>query len=113
MTTWPAWVTGPLLIVALPGLTHRGSGRAAAPVHRAARGDHNDVAGFIIAVVGVIYAVLLAFVVIVGWENFSRAKGVVGQEASALRTVYRDSGAFPPEVPATSCGKTSGSTRAR
>ena len=61
-------------------------------------GDHNDVAGFIIAVVGVIYAVLLAFVVVVSWENFSGAENVVGQEASALRNTYRDSTAFPPEV---------------
>jgi len=63
-----------------------------------ADGGHNDVAGFIIAIVGVIYAVLLAFVVIVSWEEFSRAESVVGQEASALRGLYRESAAFPPEV---------------
>ena len=34
---------------------------------------HNDVAGFIYAVIGVIYAVLLAFVVIVEWEMFRDA----------------------------------------
>ena len=31
---------------------------------------HNEVAGFIFATVGVVYAVLLAFVVIVVWEQF-------------------------------------------
>ncbi|MGY1727439.1 DUF4239 domain-containing protein [Geodermatophilus sp. SYSU D01062] len=62
-----------------------------------ARGEHNDVVGFIIAVVGVIYAVLLAFVVIVAWESFTRAEEVVGQEASALRTLYRDSVGLPAE----------------
>lgn len=62
------------------------------------REEHNDVAGFIFAVVGVMYAVLLAFVVIVSWEQFSRAESVVGQEASALRGLYRESAAFPPEV---------------
>jgi hypothetical protein len=60
-----------------------------------ARGEHNDVVGFIIAVVGVIYAVLLAFVVIVAWESFTRAEEVVGQEASALRTLYRNSVGLP------------------
>ena len=35
------------------------------------RREHNDVAGFIYAVLGVAYAVLLAFVVIVTWETFS------------------------------------------
>ena len=33
------------------------------------RQEHNDVAGFIYAVLGVAYAVLLAFVVIVVWED--------------------------------------------
>ena len=50
------------------------------------------------ATAGVIYAVLLGFVVIVSWENVSEAEDVVGQEASALRTMYRDSAAFPPLV---------------
>ena len=63
-----------------------------------AKGEHNDVAGFIIAVVGVIYAVLLAFVVIVSWEKFVSAEGVVGEEASALRSIYRESTAFPLEL---------------
>ncbi len=53
--------------------------------------------GFVIAVVGVIYAVLLAFVVIVAWETFDKAEEVVGQEASALRTVYRDSVGLPTD----------------
>jgi hypothetical protein len=63
-----------------------------------AKGEHNDVAGFIIAVVGVIYAVLLAFVVIVSWEKFVSAESVVGEEASALRSIYRESTAFPLEL---------------
>ena len=48
--------------------------------------------------VGVIYAVLLAFVVIVAWENFDEAEQIVGQEASTLRGIYRDSLALPPEA---------------
>jgi hypothetical protein len=36
----------------------------------ALRQEHNDVAGFIYAVLGVAYAVLLAFVVIVVWEEW-------------------------------------------
>lgn len=38
------------------------------------RQEHNDVAGFIYAVIGVVYAVLLALVVIAGWENHQLAK---------------------------------------
>jgi hypothetical protein len=98
MTALPIWLSGLLLTVVLPGLVvaiQIGLRRHWLALRE---GDHNDVAGFIIAVAGVIYAVLLAFVVIVSWENFSHAEDIVGQEASALRTIYRDSGAFPPEV---------------
>jgi Protein of unknown function (DUF4239) len=98
VTALPIWITGLLLIVVLPAIVVAIQIvlRRHWPALR--DGDHNDVAGFIIAVVGVIYAVLLAFVVIVSWENFSHAEDVVGQEASSLRTIYRDSGAFPPDV---------------
>ena len=41
---------------------------------------------------------LLAFVVIVSWESFSQAESTVGQEASALRSIYRESQAFSPDV---------------
>jgi Protein of unknown function (DUF4239) len=91
----PTWLIGVLLVVVLPGvvLVLQWGIRKRWP--DLARGDHNEVVGFIIAVVGVIYAVLLAFVVIVTWENFTGAEQVVGQEASQLRSIYRESVAFP------------------
>jgi hypothetical protein len=54
-------------------------------------GEHNDVAGYLIAVVGVVYAVTLAFIVIATWENFREARDTVETEAGALRSLYRDS----------------------
>ncbi len=59
------------------------------------RAAHNDRAGFILAVIGVIYAVLLAFVAIGVWERFQQAEARSYDEASAIATVYRDSGSFP------------------
>jgi hypothetical protein len=56
---------------------------------------HNEVAGFIFATVGVIYAVLLAFVVIVAWEQYLTAEDRVSQEAAALITIARDASSFP------------------
>ena len=50
----------------------------------------HEVAGFIIAVVGVIYAVLLAFVVIIQWESFTSAEGDASSEATAIGNLYRD-----------------------
>ncbi|MCA1702252.1 MAG: DUF4239 domain-containing protein [Actinobacteria bacterium] len=51
---------------------------------------HHDVAGFILAVVGVVYAVLLAFVVIAVWEEFNEAQATADEEAVAVGSVYRD-----------------------
>ena len=59
------------------------------------QGEHNDVAGFLIAVVGVLYAVILAFIVIVVWEDFREARETVSREAGALRGVVRDSRNLP------------------
>ena len=52
------------------------------------RQSHNDVAGFIYAALGVIYAVLLALVVIAVWENFQAANETVEQEANAVAEVF-------------------------
>lgn len=53
-----------------------------------ARESSNDVAGFIFAGVGVIYAVLLAFVVISVWENVDAARQTTFKEANALAGIY-------------------------
>jgi hypothetical protein len=52
------------------------------------RQPHNDVAGFIYAALGVIYAVLLALVVIAVWEEFDAANVTVEQEANALAEIF-------------------------
>jgi hypothetical protein len=52
------------------------------------RERHNDVAGFIYAVLGVIYAVLLALVVIAVWEDFGRARETVESEANATAEIF-------------------------
>jgi hypothetical protein len=52
------------------------------------RQEHNDVAGFIYAVVGVIYAVLLALVVIAVWEEHEAANATVREEANGLADIF-------------------------
>lgn len=98
MLALPIWLLFVLLVIVVPAAAIGLQVLVRRRWPHLAEGDHNDVAGFIIAIVGVIYAVLLAFVVIVSWEQYSRAESVVGQEASALRGLYRESAAFPPEV---------------
>jgi hypothetical protein len=52
------------------------------------RQRHNDVAGFIYAALGVIYAVLLALVVIAVWGEYDAAGETVEQEANAVAEIY-------------------------
>jgi hypothetical protein len=52
------------------------------------RQQHNDVAGFIYAVVGIVYAVLLALVVIAAWEEHEAAKATVDSEANELAEIF-------------------------
>ena len=50
---------------------------------------NNEVAGFKFATVGVLYAVLLAFAVLVVWEKLNDAEGNVALEAGAAATLFR------------------------
>jgi protein-S-isoprenylcysteine O-methyltransferase Ste14 len=52
------------------------------------RERHNDVAGFIYAVLGVAYAVLLAFMLIAVWQDYETAQTNVENEAHELAGVY-------------------------
>ena len=65
------------------------------PHHRLKQ--HNDVTGSIFATVGVLYAVLLAFVVIVVWQDFDKSNMNVQKEANCVADLYRDSVAFSPD----------------
>ncbi|MGE0054693.1 MAG: DUF4239 domain-containing protein [Hyphomicrobium sp.] len=58
---------------------------------------NNEVAGFKFAVVGVAYAVLLAFVVIVVWNDFDRARQAVYSEAERFYNLHRTSYTFPQD----------------
>jgi len=52
------------------------------------RNRHNDVAGFIYAVLGVIYAVLLGLMVIAVWGGWEEARNTAHDEANELAEVF-------------------------
>nr|WP_235892481.1 DUF4239 domain-containing protein [Mycolicibacterium hodleri] len=62
----------------------------------------NAVSGQVFQLAGVLYAVLVAFVVVVVWEQFGDAENATVKEASAITDLLRDSTAIPaayrPEV---------------
>lgn len=91
----PLWWTFVVVIGGFLALTALMGIVVAAFVPQKLREQHNDLAGFILAVIGVIYAVLLAFVTIGVWERFDQADSRTYEEASNLAIVYRDAGSFP------------------
>jgi hypothetical protein len=51
--------------------------------------EQNEVAGFFIAVLGAVYGVLLAFAVVVVWQNYEDARTNAEQEANSIGDLYR------------------------
>jgi hypothetical protein len=78
------------LVVVTVGLSALGLTITRWRVPPARLAKYQDVAGFVIAVVGVIYAVLLAFVVVIVWEDFGSADTTASNEAVAVGNLYRD-----------------------
>jgi hypothetical protein len=56
----------------------------------------NIVSEEVFTLAGVLYAVLVAFVVVVVWEQFDRAQAAAESEANAISELLRDSEALPP-----------------
>ena len=56
---------------------------------------HNEVASVVFATVGVLYAVVLAFVVFAVWERFSETDNAVAGEAAQIVGAYRDTQELP------------------
>jgi hypothetical protein len=89
LTTQPLWLSGALLVGVATLLAMAGPVLIRRRVGLDRLRINNEVAGFKFATVGVLYAVLLAFAVIIVWEKFSEAENVAAQEAGAAATLYR------------------------
>jgi hypothetical protein len=61
------------------------------------RQQHNDVAGFVYAVLGVSYAVLLGLVLIAVWEKWNEAEAIATDEANELAGIFVYAHALPPQ----------------
>lgn len=59
---------------------------------------HNDVAGFLFSAVGVLYAVVLGFVVVVVWQKYDGAVANVETEVDAVGDLYHVVDAYPPTL---------------
>lgn len=94
---YPIWAVGLLLA----GAAVIGAGLLEVVVRRVLpidlRRRHNDVTAAIFSIIGVTYAVLLAFVAMLAWENSNKAKAASYAEAAAILDVYQASVGFAPQ----------------
>ncbi|MBV8726959.1 MAG: DUF4239 domain-containing protein [Candidatus Eremiobacteraeota bacterium] len=56
---------------------------------------HNEVGGFIIAVVGSLYAVLLGFLTVVAWQHFAEARDLVAAESASAADAWHSAVGLP------------------
>ena len=59
---------------------------------------HNEVAGYVFAVVGVLYALLLGFIILSTWEHVAAAETDVQREAASLTALFQTSAGLPDEM---------------
>jgi Protein of unknown function (DUF4239) len=67
--------------------------RRRVPVTR--EGFHAEISAPMLGVAATLFGLLLAFVIIIGYQNFLDADSSVSSEAGALASIVRDSAAFP------------------
>ena len=58
-------------------------------------GYHAEISAAVLGVVAAIFGLLLAFVIVIAYENYLDADTNVSREADALASIVRDSAAFP------------------
>jgi hypothetical protein len=93
LTLLPIWLSAFILVVIPTAIAMAGPVLTRRYVTLDRLRTNNEVAGFKFATVGVIYAVLLAFAIIIVWEKFNDADSDVAKEAGAAVTIYRLSNA--------------------
>jgi hypothetical protein len=96
---YPLWGVGVLLV----GLAALGAVFFELAAHQFLsvefRRGHNDVTAAIFSVIGVTFAVLLAFVAMLAWDGFNKAKAASYAEASSVLDVYNAAVGFAdPEM---------------
>ena len=94
---FPPPILGLLWIAAIVGIAVGGLFLFRKAVSHTRLETANPVSAAVFQLAGVLYAVLVAFVVVVVWEQFGDAEDASGMEASAVADLLRDSAALPAQ----------------
>src|SRR3984957_2518860 len=85
---YPIWAVGLSLVIAAVVGTMLLEIAVRRFVSAEFRRQHNDIAAAILSIIGVAYAVLLAFVATLAWEDFNKAKAASHSEAAVILDVF-------------------------
>jgi len=89
LTSQPLWLSGAIIVGLGTVLSMLGPVLLRRCVDVKRLRTNNEIAGFKFATIGVLYAVLVAFAIIVVWQKFSDADLDVVNEAGAAENLYR------------------------
>jgi hypothetical protein len=93
----PNWTLGVLIVAVFLALSLAGL-FATRPMVRKLLGptaNYNDVVSYFFAGIGVFYGLALGLIAVATWENYTDIDGVVGTEAAAVASFYRDLDGYP------------------
>ncbi len=88
----PNWTLGVLIVATFVAISLAGL-FATRPLVRRLLGpaaNYNDVVSYFFAGIGVFYGLALGLIAVATWENYTDIDGVVGTEAAAVASFYRD-----------------------
>ena len=93
----PIWVFGPLTVAVFVAIGLAGLYLTRNWVQRVHRAEHtsNDIVGFYMGAVAVLYGVSVGLLAIGAWATYTDVQGRVDHEAVALGALYRDISAYP------------------
>src|SRR5262245_57645669 len=92
LLTFPSTVLGALIIIIPTLVMVYGVALVRRRVGLAKLAENNDSGGIFFSIVGTIYAIFVAFLVVVAWDNLGDAEKVVQQESATVLSLYRDVG---------------------
>jgi len=91
----PTWVIATVMLAIAVGTSVGGVLLVRRQVDIRKFKEHHDIAGPIFSTIGVIYAVMLAFVLVIVWQDFDKAQNNTVQEANYFVDIYRDTSGLP------------------
>lgn len=86
----PLWLVASLVVLVPVALACGMVALSQRVLPRELRLEHNEMTGYIISVVGISYAVLIAFVAVAVWGSYDKAGAMANKEADLTGNLYRD-----------------------